>query len=243
MNKKKILAIEDEDDIRELLRYNIEKHGYEFYGAASGESGWNKIKDIKPDLVLLDLMLPGIDGLEVCQRIKTELGSEAMPVIMLTARGEEGDIVKGLEMGADDYMTKPFSVKVLFARIAKIFRTLPSNSEGSLDSTQTSPSNQDLDKDVFESNGIRMDIARHEVKVAELAIQLTSSEFKALSVFLQSQGRVFTRNQIMEKVHGEGYVVSERAIDVMIVGLRKKLGEVGACIETIRGIGYRLMDS
>ena len=100
-----------------------------------------------------------------------------------------------------------------------------------------------INKDVFESNGIRMDIARHEVKVAELAIQLTSSEFKALSVFLQSQGRVFTRNQIMEKVHGEGYVVSERAIDVMIVGLRKKLGEVGACIETIRGIGYRLMDS
>lgn len=227
MNKK-ILVIEDEDDIRELLRYNLEKSGYEYFEATSGESGWNKIQDINPDLILLDLMLPGIDGLEVCDRIKTELKHQNIPVVMLTAKGEEEDIVKGLEMGADDYVTKPFSVKVLLARIAKVFRT----------TSQSIP----VESDVLLSSGISLDPNRHEVKVDGESVQLTSSEFKTLSIFLQNQGRVFTRNQIMEKVHGEGYVVSERAIDVMIVGLRKKLKDYGAHIETIRGIGYRMAE-
>lgn len=227
MNKK-ILVIEDEDDIRELLRYNLEKSGYEYFEATSGESGWNKIQDINPDLILLDLMLPGIDGLEVCDRIKTELKPQNIPVVMLTAKGEEEDIVKGLEMGADDYVTKPFSVKVLLARIAKVFRT----------TSQSIP----VESDVLLSSGISLDPNRHEVKVDGESVQLTSSEFKTLSIFLQNQGRVFTRNQIMEKVHGEGYVVSERAIDVMIVGLRKKLKDYGAHIETIRGIGYRMAE-
>lgn len=225
---KKILVIEDEDDIRELLRYNLEKAGYEYHEAPSGESGWNKIQDIQPDLILLDLMLPGIDGLEVCDRIKTELTQNNYPVIMLTAKGEEEDIVKGLEMGADDYVTKPFSVKVLLARISKIFRTQP-----------LAPA---AEEEILESTGISLDPHRHEVKVDGESVQLTSSEFKTLSIFLQNQGRVFTRTQIMEKVHGEGYVVSERAIDVMIVGLRKKLNDYGSNIETIRGIGYRMAE-
>jgi two-component system, OmpR family, alkaline phosphatase synthesis response regulator PhoP len=227
MNKK-ILVIEDEDDIRELLRYNLEKAGYDYYEAPTGESGWNKIQDIQPDLILLDIMLPGIDGLEVCSRIKIENGHKNYPVIMLTARGEEEDIVKGLDLGADDYVTKPFSMKVLLARIAKIFRT------------QLTPLT--TDNEILKTPGITLDPRRHEVKVDGESVQLTSSEFKTLSIFLKNQGRVFTRTQIMEKVHGEGYVVSERAIDVMIVGLRKKLKEYGGDIETIRGIGYRMAE-
>lgn len=228
MNKK-ILVIEDEDDIRELLCYHLEKAGYEFHEASSGESGWHRIQEVQPDLVLLDLMLPGIDGLEVCQRIKTELQSMALPVIMLTAKGEEEDIVKGLEIGADDYVVKPFSVKVLMARISKALRS--------------SPAQVEEEANALSNNGITLDEVRHEVRVNDQPVQLTSSEFKTLSLFLQNLGRVFTRTQIMEKVHGEGYVVSERAIDVMIVGLRKKLLDQGSCIETIRGIGYRMQES
>ena len=228
MAKETILVVEDEEDIRELLKYNLEKEGYQIFGAATGEEALQAVRRRLPDLILLDLMLPGIDGLEVCRRIKGDPQARYLPIIMLTAKGEETDIVTGLELGADDYVTKPFSPRVLVARLRAALRRrsqpLPA---------QTAP---------LRTDELVIHPGRHEVLLQGQPIQLTVTEFRLLHLLARKPGWVFTRTQIVDEIHGEDYPVSDRSIDVQIVSLRKKLGGFGSRIETIRGIGYRFKD-
>ena len=228
MAKETILVVEDEEDIRELLKYNLEKEGYQIFGAATGEEALQAVRRRLPDLILLDLMLPGIDGLEVCRRIKSDPQARHLPIIMLTAKGEETDIVTGLELGADDYVTKPFSPRVLVARLRAALRRrsqpLPA---------QTAP---------LRTDELVIHPGRHEVLLQGEPLQLTVTEFRLLHLLARKPGWVFTRTQIVDEIHGEDYPVSDRSIDVQIVSLRKKLGVFGSRIETIRGIGYRFKD-
>ncbi|MDO9532651.1 MAG: response regulator transcription factor [Deltaproteobacteria bacterium] len=228
MAKETILVVEDEEDIRELLKYNLEKEGYQVLGAATGEEGLRAVRDRRPDLILLDLMLPGLDGLEVCRRIRGEAQTQPLPIIMLTAKGEEADIVTGLELGADDYIVKPFSPRVLLARLRAALRRrrqpLP---------PQTAP---------LKTDEMVIHPGRHEVLLKGQPIQLTVTEFRLLHLLVRKPGWVFTRTQIVNEIHGDDYPVSDRSIDVQIVSLRKKLGIFGSQIETIRGIGYRFKD-
>ena len=227
MSKEKILVIEDEDDIQELIRYNLQKEGYRVICASSGEAALKKMRTEKPDLVLLDLMLPGIDGLAVCKEIKSSPETRALPVVMLTAKGEEVDVVTGLEVGADDYIAKPFSPRVLLARVRAVLRRGQKDAEAG--------SGQKL----LKRGEIELDAARHEVAVKGKTVDLTFTEFRILDLFLRRPGIVFERYQIVDAVRGEDYAVTDRSVDVHIVGLRKKLGHSGDRIETIRGIGYR----
>jgi two-component system phosphate regulon response regulator PhoB len=228
MAKETILVVEDEEDIRELLKYNLEKEGYQVFGAATGEEGLRAVRDRRPDLLLLDLMLPGIDGLEVCRRIRGEAQTRHLPIIMLTAKGEEADIVTGLELGADDYITKPFSPRVLLARLRAALRRR----------SQPLPAQTAL----LTTDELVIHPGRHEVLLQGQSIQLTVTEFRLLHLLVRKPGWVFTRTQIVNEIHGEDYPVSDRSIDVQIVSLRKKLGAFGSHIETIRGIGYRFKD-
>ncbi len=228
MTKAGILVVEDEEDILELLRYNLEKEGYNLRLVTSGEDAINAALSSKPDLILLDLMLPGLDGLEVCRKLKSDPHTAHIPVVMLTAKGEESDIVLGLEMGADDYITKPFSPKVLVARIRTILRRK---------SRTTETGEQPIILD-----GLEIHPGRFEVRVRGKKAELTATEFNLLYFLAQRPGWVFTRQQIVDAVKGEDYAVTERAVDVQVVGLRKKLGKCADRIETVRGVGYRFRD-
>jgi two-component system, OmpR family, alkaline phosphatase synthesis response regulator PhoP len=228
MAKETILVVEDEEDIRELLKYNLEKEGFKVFGAATGEAALQAVRDRLPDLILLDLMLPGIDGLEVCRKIRGGAQTRHLPIIMLTAKGEEADIVTGLELGADDYMTKPFSPRVLLARLRATLRRR---------NLQLPPATEPLKTDELVIHP-----GRHEVLLKGQLIPLTVTEFRLLHLLVRQPGWVFTRSQIVNEIHGEDYPVSDRSIDVQIVGLRKKLGKYGAHLETIRGIGYRFKE-
>ena len=227
MAKEKIVVVEDEDDIQELVRYNLQKEGYRVVLVSSGELALKKIRLEKPDLVLLDLMLPGIDGLSVCKEVKSSPETSDIPVVMLTAKGEEVDVVTGLEVGADDYITKPFSPRILLARIRAILR----RKKRAADHAE--------DKTVVRRGEIELDPLRHQVTVKGKPVDLTFTEFGILDLFLRRPGIVFERYQIVDLVRGEDYPVTDRSVDVHIVGLRKKLGALGDRIETIRGIGYR----
>lgn len=225
MANEKILIIEDEPSIRELIKLALEGAGYStVYEAADGEEGLALACDRKPNLILLDLMLPGIDGLSVCRKLKSNNETKHIPIIMLTAKSEESDIVLGLEMGASDYITKPFSRKVLAARVRTQLRDL----------SEKSASGE------ISCDGLHISSELHTVTLDGAEIDLTFSEFEILKLFALHPGRVYTRNQIILKVKGEGYPVTERAVDVQIVNLRRKLNDWGQHIETIRGIGYRL---
>jgi two-component system phosphate regulon response regulator PhoB len=226
--RKVILAVEDEESILELLRYNLEKAGFAVTSAASGEAALALARQRRPDLVLLDLMLPGIDGLDVCRLLKKGKETEDVPIIMLTARGEESDIVTGLELGADDYLTKPFSPRVLLAHIRAALRRSAARPAAERDRVSAGP--------------VALDRARREVRVAGAAVELTFTEFEVLWHLASRPGLVFTRAQIVDAVRGTDYPVTERAVDVQIVGLRRKLGDAGALIETVRGVGYRFRD-
>ena len=223
-----ILIVEDEEDVLELERYNLDKAGYAIHTAMTGEEGLDKARTIKPDLLLLDLMLPAIDGLEVCRRLKADAATRDIPVVMLTAKGEEADIVTGLEMGADDYITKPFSPRILLARVKAVLRRhqIPEPSE----------------TDVITVHGIEIHPGRHMVTIKGEKIELTSTEFSLLHLLARRPGWVFTRYQIVDAVHGSDYPVTDRSVDVQVVGLRKKLGPAGKYIETVRGVGYKLKD-
>lgn len=230
MNKERILVVEDEEDILALIHFNLVKAGFQVECAMTGEDGFSKAREYRPDLVFLDLMLPGIDGLEVCRRLRQAPDTRDIPVIMLTARGEEEDIVQGLELGADDYITKPFSPQVLQARARAVLRR------------RTKAEKPDeLDKPIH-SDDLYIHPGRNKVQVAGENVELTFSEFQLLCLLASRPGWVFTRTQIVDAIHGEGYAVTDRAVDVQIVGLRKKLGACGGYIETVRGIGYRFRE-
>jgi two-component system phosphate regulon response regulator PhoB len=228
MAKNHILVVDDEEDILELIRYNLEREGYSVSCVTSGEACLAKVKEQLPDLILLDLMLPGVDGLSVCKILKNTPKAQLVPVIMLTAKGEEADIVTGLELGAEDYIPKPFSPKVLIARIRAVLR----RGDASLQDNESEIKRQDL----------VMNPGRREVLLKGKHLTLTYSEFEILYLLAKRPGWVYTRNQIVNNVKGDDYPVTERAIDVQIVGLRKKLGKCGTYIETIRGVGYRFCD-
>jgi two-component system, OmpR family, alkaline phosphatase synthesis response regulator PhoP len=228
MAHERILVIEDEEEILELLRYNLTKQGYRVDCAASGEEGLKAARAEAPNLVLLDLMLPGVDGMEVCRRLKSEPTTQAVPILMLTAKGEEADVVAGLEIGADDYVTKPFSPRVLIARIRAVLRRHAASPVA--------------DDEAIHIHNILIHPGRHEVFVDDKPVELTATEFRVLQVLAQRPGWVFTRAQIAGLVHGEDFVVTDRSVDVQIVGLRKKLGAAGECVDTVRGVGYRFKE-
>jgi len=229
MEQIKILVVEDEAPIQELLKFNLERNKYRVEVVDSGEEALTVTAQFQPDLILLDIMLPGADGLEVCKRLKADPKTAHIPIIMLTALSEEADIVAGLELGADDYITKPFSPRVLLARVKAALRRII---------TTEAPRGSHA----FSIHGIEIDESRFKVLVDGNEIALTSTEFKVLQLMAQQPGRVFTRYQIVDAVHGEDYPVTDRSVDVQIVGLRKKLGEAGCFIETVRGIGYRFKE-
>ena len=229
MSKPHIYVVEDEEDILELLRFHLLNQDFEVSTALSGEEAVREIPEKSPDLVLLDLMLPGQDGLEVCRALKGDPKTVGIPVIMLTAKGEESDIVKGLELGADDYVTKPFGIKVLIARLKAALRR------------RTSPV-PDADT-VLRIHEFVIDPHRRQVTVAGDPVDLTYTEFALLQFLAGRPGRVMTRDQIIDAVRGENYAVTDRAVDVQIVGLRKKLGNGAKYIETVRGVGYRLKEA
>jgi DNA-binding response OmpR family regulator len=228
MNKETILVVDDEEDILELVRFNLGREGFGVQGAASGEEAWDILAAGNIDLLILDLMLPGMDGLELTRRLKSGPSNAELPIIMLSAKGEEADIVAGLELGADDYITKPFSPRVLTARVRSVLRrrALP-------------PAGGD---DVLQIHDLIIHPGRRSVTMAGEPLDLTFTEFQVLAFLARRPGWVFTRTQIVDAVRGEDYPVTDRSVDVQIAGLRKKLGAAGRYIETVRGVGYRFKE-
>ena len=228
MANRTILAVEDEEDLLELICFNLTKEGFQVKGVTSGEDALRLARTTSPDLLLLDLMLPGINGLDVCRMLKREPATQQMPIIIVTAKGEESDIVTGLELGADDYITKPFSPKVLLARVRAVLRrreAAPVEEAGTI-----------------RLHNLTIDAGRHKVAVDGQPVELTFTEFQILSLLARRAGWVFTRYQIVDAVRGEDYAVTERSVDVHLVALRKKLGTAGGHLETVRGVGYRFKE-
>jgi len=225
MLQKHILIVDDEEDILELVRYNLEINGFQTTCVSNGEQALKTPRIHHPDLIVLDLMLPSIDGLDVCRILKGDSDTKSIPILMLTARGEESDIVKGLEIGADDYITKPFSPLVLVARVKALLRRY---SEPVAD-----------EKGVITIQELTIHPGRREVKIGERLIEFTFTEFQILHLLARHPNLVFTRNQIIDEVRGDNYPVTDRTVDFQIVGLRKKLGKVDRYIKTVRGVGYR----
>ncbi|MBN1930902.1 MAG: response regulator transcription factor [Desulfobacterales bacterium] len=228
MAREKILVVDDEEDILELLQYNLVREGYDVIPVASGEKGREIAEREQPDLILLDLMLPGINGLEVTKALKKDLNTQNIPIIMLTAKGEEADIVTGLELGADDYITKPFSPRIVIARIRAVMRRKVSET-------------QDLSS-ITRIHDLMIHNQKRKVWAEGELIDLTYTEFQILVFLAGRPGWVFTRSQIVDAVRGVDYPVTDRSVDVQVVGLRKKLGNCGKYIETVRGVGYRFME-
>ncbi len=226
MPPSRILVVEDERQLVKTLEYNFAREGYETYVAHDGAEGLRKAQTLLPDLVLLDLMLPVMNGLEVCRELRNGEKTRDIPIIMLTARAEETDQVVGFSMGADDYVTKPFSPKVLLQRIKAQLR----RREGHVG-----------ENDEIVHLGVRIDRIRHKVTVHDEPIELTPTEFRLLECLLRQPGRAFTRQQLMNASIGDGHVVLERTIDVHIKTLRRKLGDADL-IETVRGVGYRFKE-
>ena len=225
MAKERILVVDDDEDILELVRYNLTKENFQVISVTTGEEALGKLKKESFDLILLDLMLPGRDGLDTCRIIKRSPETSHLPIMMITAKSEDTDVVLGLELGADDYVTKPFSPRVLLARIKSILR-------------RNQPEHSD-NRSVINALDMVIDPSRHEVKVKQSVVNLTATEFSILEFLAKRPGWVFTREQIIDSVKGTDYPVTDRSVDVQIVGLRKKLGDSGDLIETVRGVGYR----
>ena len=228
MANEKILVVDDEEDILELVKYNLTREGYEVVCAATGEQALERLKRAPVDLIVLDLMLPGIDGYTVARQVKSDPDNRDIPIVMLTAKGSETDVVTGLEMGAEDYVVKPFSPRVLLARIQTVLRRknhqLPVKSH------------------LIKRDRICIDLRKHEVTVDDAVVNLTYTEFAVISLLAAKPGWAFTRSQIVDRVRGYNYSVTDRSVDVQIVGLRRKLGSCGNLIETVRGVGYRFKD-
>jgi len=220
---KSILVVEDERDLAELLRYNLEREGYVCRCAADGRSAVSEAGRSPPDLILLDRMLPELSGDEVIAQLKRESRTAGIPIIMLTAKAEEADALVGFALGADDYVTKPFSMKVLVARVGAILRRM-----------ETAESTQP----VLAGGGVELDVSRHEVQVDGRPVGITAMEFGILRSLMAARGRVLSRAQLIKALLGAGAAVTDRTIDVHITALRKKLGSAGVWIQTVRGVGY-----
>jgi two-component system alkaline phosphatase synthesis response regulator PhoP len=228
MTKETILVVDDEEDILELVRYNLSREGYTIQCAASGEEAFRIINSEHIDLLVLDLMLPGMDGLELTRRLKSVPQTREIPIVMLSAKGEEADIVTGLELGADDYITKPFSPRVVVARVRSVLRR-----------RIQPPVQADEILQIYE---LTIHPGRRSVSIDGVPVDLTYTEFQVLAFLARRPGWVFTRTQIVDAVRGDDYPVTDRSVDVQIVGLRKKLGPAGHYIETVRGVGYRFQE-
>ena len=227
-NGKKIIVIEDEPDIQEVIVHNLLRDGYQVDATPNGERGLELVRRLDPDLVLLDLMLPGLDGVEICRRMKSDPRTRTVSIIMVTARGEESDVVLGLGLGADDYVCKPFSPRELMERVRAVLR------RGPLQDHQTRAR-------IVVGDAV-IDSGRHEVRVAGRRIDLTASEFRLLHCLASQPGRVFTRNQLLNRVVGEDTFIDDRNIDVHVGAVRRKLGAHRHLVETVRGVGYRFHD-
>ena len=229
MNQTYVMVVDDEEDIAELVAYNLTREGYEVKSVYTGEEALAQVAKRSPDVVVLDLMLPGVSGIGVCHQLKSSEKTKNIPIVLLSARGEESDIVTGLEAGADDYVTKPFSPKVLTARIRAALR-------------RTSQQTIMHEVDTLTVETLTIDSRRCEVRLCDSLVDLTRTEFNILKHLARNKGWVFTRQQLVTAVHGSDYPVTDRSIDVQITGLRKKLGDDGSLIETVRGVGYRFRD-
>lgn len=227
MPKERILVVDDEEDLQELISYNLSKEGYRVTCVGTGEDAMREARSNPPDLIVLDLLLPSVDGLEVCKLLKNDSRTKHVPIVMLTAKGEEADMVSGLELGADDYVTKPFSVPVLKARVKAVLRR-----------KQEKPSPEAT----IQVRELVIHPGRHEVLADGKPLSLTLTEFRLLHFLAQRPGWAFSRNQIVDAVKGDDYPVTERSVDVQVAGLRKKLGPFGPYIETVRGVGYRFKE-
>ncbi len=225
MARDTILVVEDDPDIVELLRYNLEREGFDVRAVGDGESGLAAAETHQPALILLDLMLPGMEGLEVCRELRRREPTSAIPLIMLTAKGDEADIVLGLGLGADDYVTKPFSPKQLIARIRAVLRR------------GTRPAADTIER--IDRGPLRIDTARHEVRLDGMPVTLTLAEFRILHTLAANPDRVFTRDQLLDKITQGKSVIIDRNVDVHVRAIRKKLGKYGERIVTVRGVGYK----
>jgi two-component system phosphate regulon response regulator PhoB len=220
--------VDDEEDILELVSYNLDRNGFDVETVPSGEEALAAVARRRPDLVVLDLMLPGVDGLEVCRRLRRAEETADLPILMLSARGDEADIVAGLELGADDYVPKPFSPRVLIARIRAVLRRR----------TEPAPA----EDEALVRGELTIHPGRHEVLVGGEPLDLTGSEFRILHLLARRPGWVFTRQRIIDEAQGEDAAVTGRSVDVHVVSIRRKLGEAKTLIETVRGVGYRFQD-
>ena len=225
----KVLVVEDDLTVQELLQLNLSKDGWTVAMADSGEDALLKVADFIPDLIVLDLMLPGMDGTQVCRQVRSYPKTSKIPIVMLSARSQDEDVIAGLENGADDYITKPFNLDVLRARIQAVLRR----------SSEDGASEEDPRLLV---HNIEIDTACFSVKVDGEPVALSRADFLVLHLLACKPGRVFTRRQIIEAVHGKKIDVTDRSVDVQIVGLRRKIGSAGRYIETVRGVGYRLKE-
>jgi DNA-binding response OmpR family regulator len=225
--RKRILVVDDERDLVELIGMNLQRNGYEVLAAHDGATGLEMARKGRPDMLILDVMMPGLSGRDVTMALKADPDTAGMPILMLTAKTEETDVIVGLSMGADDYVTKPFSMKVLMARVAAVLRRKQA--------TEPSPA-------LLAAGPVVIDGAKHEVTVAGRPVNLTPTEFKLLTAIFGARGRVLSRDQLMDKAMGADVFVTDRAIDVHITSVRKKLGEYAWMVHTVRGVGYRLLE-
>lgn len=232
MNAEKpiVLVVDDERDLVDLISLNLERNGFSPLTAFTGPAALEMARKHLPKLILLDLMLPGVEGTEVARRLRADATTEHIPIIMLTARTEETDMVVGLSMGADDYVTKPFSMKVLMARAKAVLRR-----------QQRGPAEPD-ESGILRAGPLTIDVNKHEISVDGRSVKLTLTEFKLLRALVEAQGRVLNRDRLMDKAMGEDVFVTDRAIDVHVTAIRKKLGEASWLVHTVRGVGYRLQE-
>ncbi|WP_319558828.1 response regulator [Marispirochaeta sp.] len=226
-----ILVVEDEDTIFELIRFNLEKEGFKVHGVSRGNEVLKELARIKPDLLVLDLMLPGANGIDICRYLRSQESTRALPILMVTAKNEDSDIVLGLEIGADDYLTKPFSPRVLVARVRALLRR-----------GQDTGDSEVLKEGKLTIHDISIDPRRHLVERGGEVVDLSLTEYQILHFLAGNPGWVYSRNQIISNIKGDDYPVTERSVDVQVLNIRKKLKESGAFIETVRGIGYRMKE-
>jgi two-component system phosphate regulon response regulator PhoB len=227
--RKRILVVDDEKDLVDLISYNLQRNGYDVVTARDGKEALELARSGPLDLIILDLMLPGIDGTEVARQLRADASTSHIPLVMLTAKSEEVDVVVGLALGADDYITKPFSMKILLARLGTVLRR--SEAAGAPAESAT-----------LRAGPLVIDTARHEVLVGDQPVKLTLTEFRLLAALVAARGRVLSRDQLMDKAMGTDVFVTDRAIDVHITAIRRKLGEASSLIHTVRGVGYRLRE-